>query len=417
MVSEFDAAADIATGAVIARAVEPNAGDLEGGIKDGACLNCGAAMTTSFCGNCGQKSRVHRTLHAFGHDFLHSVLHLDGKIWRTLPLLFWNPGNLTRRYVHGERAKFVSPLALFLFMVFLTFAVFNSMSDGIDLSGTPQNAATQQKDYDKDRAEILSEIKETEAQRAVAVKEGKDTETKDDKLEDKRAKLLEMERERLPSIRKQEIAERKFAQDRSKIEADIKRLETDLAAAKAAGTPTEEIEVKLSGERAGLQVMTTAMDIFSKEKPELTVNSGISSLDEAAKHAMDNPQLLLFKIQSNAYKYSWALIPISLPFLWLLFFWRTNFKMFDHAVFITYSISFMMLLGVVSALLMQVPALEVIGGLALAFIPPIHIYRQLHHAYETTRFGAFWRMCLLSMFALTALTLFTVLIIMLGVTG
>ena len=77
------------------------------------------------CHVCGQKAKVHRTLHAFGHDILHSVLHFDGKIWRTLPMLFWNPGELTRRYVHGERAKFVSPLALFLFTVFLTFAVFN----------------------------------------------------------------------------------------------------------------------------------------------------------------------------------------------------------------------------------------------------------------------------------------------------
>ena len=51
------------------------------------------------------------------------MLHLDGKFWRTLPLLAWRPGELTRRYVHGERAKFVSPMAMFLFSVFLMFAV------------------------------------------------------------------------------------------------------------------------------------------------------------------------------------------------------------------------------------------------------------------------------------------------------
>jgi hypothetical protein len=144
---------------------------------------------------------------------------------------------------------------------------------------------------------------------------------------------------------------------------------------------------------------------------------GSKALNEAAKHAMENPQLALYKIQSSAYKFSWALIPISAPFVWLLFFWRRRFKMFDHAVFVTYSLTFMMLLGIVCALLIQYPATEWLGGLALAFYPPIHMYRHLHHAYETTRFGAFWRMIILSVFAMTALTLFAALIITLGVTG
>ena len=72
---------------------------------------------------CGQQAHVHRTLRAFGHDLLHGALHFEGKIWRTLPLLAWKPGELTRRYIDGERAKFISPVALFLFIVFLMFAV------------------------------------------------------------------------------------------------------------------------------------------------------------------------------------------------------------------------------------------------------------------------------------------------------
>ena len=38
-------------------------------------------------------------------------------------MLAWRPGELTRRYIDGERARFVSPIALFLFSVFLMFAV------------------------------------------------------------------------------------------------------------------------------------------------------------------------------------------------------------------------------------------------------------------------------------------------------
>ena len=89
----------------------------------GACLNCAAPLTGRYCANCGQSAHVHRSVGAFGHDLVHGVLHLDGKFWRTMPLLALKPGELTRRYIDGERARFVSPLGLFLFSIFLLFAV------------------------------------------------------------------------------------------------------------------------------------------------------------------------------------------------------------------------------------------------------------------------------------------------------
>lgn len=82
------------------------------------------------CHRCGQKAHVHRTLSAFLHDLLHGALHFEGKIFRTLPLLVWKPGELTRRYIAGERARFVGPMALFLFSVFLMFAVFQIVGMG-----------------------------------------------------------------------------------------------------------------------------------------------------------------------------------------------------------------------------------------------------------------------------------------------
>ena len=63
-------------------------------------------------------------------------------------------------------------------------------------------------------------------------------------------------------------------------------------------------------------------------------------LNQAAK----NPELLFYKLKTNAYKFSWALIPISVPFVWLLFPFSRRFKLYDHTVFVTYSLCFMMLL-------------------------------------------------------------------------
>ncbi|WP_373476450.1 DUF3667 domain-containing protein [Sphingorhabdus sp.] len=355
MNGELVGAADIITGAALARAVEPDAGEGRG-VAEKSCLNCGATLMGAHCHNCGQKAHVHRTLHEFGHDILHSVLHFDGKIWRTLPMLFWKPGELTRRYVHGERAKFVSPLALFLFSVFLTFATFNGLvPDGG--ASSPQGSTA---NIEESRKELLTEMA---------------------------------------------------------------GLESDIAAARKAGKPTQALEEQLKDQKIAASLMGTAANTFSpvvKVKGDWKftdlVFPGADALNLAVKKAKQNPQLLLYKVQSNAYKYSWALIPISVPFVWLLFFWRRRFKLFDHAVFVTYSLSFMMMLVTTAAICIQYPQTEPFGALLLTFYPPIHMYRQIHQAYETSRFGAFWRMCFLNFFAITALILFTVLIVALGVT-
>src|SRR5687768_2621002 len=123
---DVEGVGEAVTGGMIARAVEPQAGEGKGQ-AEGRCLNCATELVGPHCHACGQKGQVHRTITAWWHDFLHGVLHLDGKLWDTLPLLAWRPGELTRRYVDGERARFVSPLALFLFSVFLMFAVFSTI--------------------------------------------------------------------------------------------------------------------------------------------------------------------------------------------------------------------------------------------------------------------------------------------------
>ena len=127
MTGLVEAAGTVGEGAVWARAVEPAAGEAKEGAHSTACLNCGAALVGRYCHECGQSSHVHRTLMSIGHDLLHGVFHLEGKIWRTLPMLVLRPGELTRRYIDGERARFVSPLALFLFTVFLMFASFSAL--------------------------------------------------------------------------------------------------------------------------------------------------------------------------------------------------------------------------------------------------------------------------------------------------
>ena len=130
---------DLAQSALTARAVEPVHGEGgDGHSHETVCLNCGTVLVGSHCHQCGQAAHVHKTIGAFFHDLLHGVFHFEGKIWRTLPLLAFKPGKLTREYVDGRRASYVSPVALFLFAVFLLFAVVKnthfSMGDNADIA-------------------------------------------------------------------------------------------------------------------------------------------------------------------------------------------------------------------------------------------------------------------------------------------
>jgi hypothetical protein len=431
MPTGLEAAADVVTGALLSRAVEPIAGERADDTHETSCLNCGTTLTGPYCVSCGQKAHLHRTLRGFGHDLVHGVFHFDGKIWRTLPMLFWYPGELTRRYIHGERARFVSPLALFLFTVFLTFAVFSYLAPQAPNVNSKLTADKTEVQYQSDRAEILEQITDLEkGKKAKIAEKAVGYEWMDSEIARHRDELKELDKNRGKEMHVADMAARKFALDKSKSETRIAQLEADLAAAKKAGRSVSVIEDELASERLTVKMMSNAQNALSKGEQgesnwsftDMEFFAGKADwLNEAAKHAAENPQLLLYKIQSSAYKFSWALIPISLPFLWLLFFWRRQYKLFDHAVFITYSLCFMMLLSALSACILKVAnedsAPFVITILALIFVPPLHIYRQLHRAYQTSRFGAIWRMFLLSNFALLALALFATLILALGVTG
>ena len=146
-----EAIGGIVGGALTANAVEPGADgakpgqtetDETGHTDEQACLNCGTALTGAHCHSCGQRAHIHRTLSAFFHDLLHGVLHFEGKLWRTLPVWLLKPGKLTREYIEGKRAKYVSPIALFLFVVFLTFALFNALGGALQWDGEVEPDAT-----------------------------------------------------------------------------------------------------------------------------------------------------------------------------------------------------------------------------------------------------------------------------------
>ena len=356
---------DVATGALAGRAFEPGAGEAaKGETGDGGrCLNCGTALAGAYCHRCGQPGHIHRSLAAFWHDLAHGVLHFEGKIWRTLPLLAWRPGDLTRRYVEGERARFVSPMALFLFSVFLMVAVFHWVGPPVR-----PHAQTTRNGVVLDDRTLAADL--AAAERKVTTLEGQ----------------------------KAALAAR---------HADTKAADKALADARGDRDGLRTAESFAKGIRAG--------DVARN----LNVHTGLAPIDQAAQRIRANPELVAYKFEANAYKFSWALIPISVPFVWLLFLhrrrYRRNYHAFDHTVFVTYSLSFMTLLMVVLSFGHSVGISEKLAEPVLTLVPPVHIYRQLRGAYRLSWFAALWRAALLILFAFIALTLFLLLLLAIGV--
>ena len=416
MDNQIEALVDVATGTGLAVAVEPESGGT-GPAKPVFCLNCGATVVGQFCSDCGQKAEVHRTLSSFWHDLVHGVFHFDGKIWRTLPRLALKPGELTRRYIHGERAKFVSPLALFLFAVFVMFAALNVIGGNqTGQTGPLASASEIRARLAENRKEWREEILGIESELGKASKQGKPLAEIRDRLAQRRAEIAELD-----------LAESKRAKDREKAEKDVAdqvhatrektaQLAARLDDAEKAGQPTAVLRNQLRETQAALSLAETAQQAMSDKKSDLRITTkltGFPPVDSAIDHVAENPQLFLYKIQSSAYKYSWVLILLSTPFVWLLFFTRRELKMFDHAVFVTYSICFMMLLF---TFIMLTNGYGGWTGFLLLWVP-IHVYKQLKYAYMLTRRAALWRTLVLGGFMGMVLSLFALLIIALGASG
>jgi len=85
------------------------------------CLNCGHPAER-FCPRCGQKNVSYRvSLARLLRELGSELLELDSRLARTLVPFLFQPGELTRAYNAGHRARYVPPLRLYLFASLLCF--------------------------------------------------------------------------------------------------------------------------------------------------------------------------------------------------------------------------------------------------------------------------------------------------------
>lgn len=327
------------------------------------CANCRELLLGAFCHRCGQAAQVHRSLPHLLHESLHHLLHFETRGWQTLPLLIVRPGVLTRRYIEGQRARYLAPLPLFLFCVFLLFLVYSVAGDG-HVSGRKDALAA--------RAELTRQIEQDRAQ-----------------IEQHRARQ---------------------AVGAGTGDPELAQVHLDLAAAQAARALIDQ-------RLAQNPVRDAAADAASARTfpglDDLNLHTGLPPLDRSLKRQLANPELLIFKLRSAASKLAVVLVPLSLPFLWLMFLGRPGVTLYDHAVFSLYSLSFMSLLFIAAALLGAIGLGAAVAPLVVA-VPPLHMFAQLRGTYQLGVGAAVWRTLALLCVAGGAFVLFLLLIVALA---
>ncbi len=102
------------------------------------CPNCGAAFgepRPKFCPACGQEAVVKPpTLGEFLQQFGGAYLSTEGALWRTLKLLLFKPGELTRLYLLGRRKHYVLPLRLYLTVSLVVLLLVRVTGGGVQVN-------------------------------------------------------------------------------------------------------------------------------------------------------------------------------------------------------------------------------------------------------------------------------------------
>ena len=97
------------------------------------CLNCGAPLGGEFCAACGQKRALPLDAPRVLRDGLGQLLDADNAWWTSLRELTLRPGPTIRRYVAGERRRFVNPVLYMLTVATVFLLAFHALE--VDIGG------------------------------------------------------------------------------------------------------------------------------------------------------------------------------------------------------------------------------------------------------------------------------------------
>lgn len=336
------------------------------------CANCEVPLQGTYCYNCGQLAEdFHRNSWHLLVEAVESLLHLDGRLFKTLPNLIRRPGQLTRDYLAGKRAWQVQPFRMFLVILLIVLFVGHLATKSAEhkveaegghatdtVAGSPNAEAAAKVEKARLEIEANPDLSPTEKAAALAATRG-----------DWAAFSARM-------------AEK--ASETSDVPATAGPVsQVPSPTATHATADSDEVRVKSR--------------ILEDDDPRL--QSFRHWAEARMKAVKEDPERFALIMEIWLHRVAILALPVSALMLSLLFIFNRRYFVFDHLIFSMHSLSFQMLLATVILLLSMV-----VGGAAwwLILIMPVHLYVHMKGAYQRSAFGTVVRMIVL--FFLTSFT-------------
>lgn len=321
------------------------------------CANCQTPLVGPHCHECGQLAEdFHKSIWKLTVEAVESLLHLDGRLFSTLPDLLRRPGKLTRDYLDGKRASQVQPFRMFLVILLIAFFVGHAASKaggGHEAEGDHgAPAASSPGATTKFNGQVVtpgSEAFETFRQ---------EVETDPD--------MSEAEKQRTIAA-----AEGDWAAFGRSIATDVE----EKTRANAAEAPK------------------------MRDGPDAEKLRSIEHWFEARMQAVrEDPARFALILEIWAHRVAILALPVSALMLTLLFAFNRRFYVFDHVIFSMHSLSFQLLLLIV------IMALGILTPWAwwLIVLAPVHLFLHMKGTYQRSTIGTLARMFVL--FTLTTVT-------------
>ncbi|OKL40914.1 DUF3667 domain-containing protein [Pontibacter flavimaris] len=131
------------------------------------CPNCGYTFeeVNNYCPNCGQENHdLNVPVKHLVEEFLEGTLHYDAKFWLTLKYLLFKPGLLTEKFNIGQRASYVPPFRLYVFISLVFFFLLAISPNTMEVNLNDKDRLEQ---LDPEEREALAELDSVRARLAA----------------------------------------------------------------------------------------------------------------------------------------------------------------------------------------------------------------------------------------------------------
>ncbi len=311
------------------------------------CANCDAPLNGRYCFACGQDADAHkRSILHLAWEGVEGMLHLDGRLRRTLPDLFFRPGRLARDYMENRIARHVPPFRTFLVALLLFVFAAEHATHELEVA----NARRSQRE-----AAVLA----TPAGRAAAA-----ADTRREAAKDRADDLADAAKDRADDLRDGDKAAKvdaAYARESARIQARY-AVEMTKADRIAAGLPAEVVQGASKASRT---------DGWWKD---------------GLHKATANPDYYLTVLFTWAHRVAFLLLPIVGCALALVYRNRPNIYLYDHLLVAMDLLSFAFLTNGLG-LILPSPVMGWWLGLVTIWTP-INLFQTLRGAYGSGILGA-----------------------------